>query len=68
MDVRLSLRASNKSEKSDVSDEETSSTDKETNSKGKNKLIINKENTLNAVILSCLRMVLTQQSIFHQMI
>ena len=64
MDIRLLLEASNKSEKSETSDKQTSSTDKQTSSKEKtmDKLIINQENTLNAEILWCLTMVLTHES------
>ena len=64
MDIRLLLGASNKSEKSETSDKQTSSTDKQTKSMEKtmDKLIINQENTLNAEILWCLRMVLTHKS------
>ena len=64
MDIRLLLGASNKSENSKAIDKQTSSTDKQTSSKEKtmDKLIINQENTLNAEILWCLRMVLTHES------
>ena len=64
MDIRLSLGVSNKSEKSETSDKQTSSTDKKTSSMEKTmeKFIINQENRLNAEILWYLRMVLTHES------
>ena len=64
VDIRLLLGASNKSEKSEASDKQTSLTDEQTSPKEKamDKIIINQENTLNAEILWCLRLVLTHES------
>ena len=63
LDVGLLLGASSKSEKSEISDKQTRLKDKQTSSKEKNNgQIINQDNTLNAEILWCLRMVLTHES------